>query len=68
MAEPNKEIGEQNNQPIIKALVQVAKEIQKSQYYFNFENEIQKIKILVPLLELMKNEDFNKYISKKLQL
>jgi hypothetical protein len=34
---------------------------------FSFENEIQKIKIHVPFLELIKNEEFKKYISKMLQ-
>jgi hypothetical protein len=67
VAAPNKETGEQKNHPIIKAPVQEVKEIQKPHSYFNFENEIQKIKIPVPLLELMKNEDFKKSISKMLQ-
>jgi hypothetical protein len=36
----------------------------KSPSSFRFENEIQKIKIPVPLLDLIKNEEFKKYISK----
>jgi hypothetical protein len=40
MVAPNKGTEEENNQPIIKALVQETKEILKSQSYFNFENEI----------------------------
>jgi hypothetical protein len=35
---------------------------------FIFENDIQKIKILVPFLELVKHEDFKRYLSKVLQL
>jgi hypothetical protein len=35
---------------------------------FRFENEIQKIKIHVPFLELVKNENFKRYLSKMLQL
>jgi hypothetical protein len=34
---------------------------------FNFEHEIQKIRILVPLSELVKNEDFKRSLSKLLQ-
>jgi hypothetical protein len=34
---------------------------------FNFEHEIQKIKILVPLSELVKNKDFKRSLSKLLQ-
>jgi hypothetical protein len=66
MVAPNKENREQNNHPIVKAHVQERKEILKSQSYFNFENEIHKIKTLVPLLEFMKNKDFKKSISKML--
>jgi hypothetical protein len=43
------------------------KEILKPSPSFSFENEIQKIKIPVPFLELIKNEDFRKYLSKMLQ-
>jgi hypothetical protein len=38
----------------------------KTSYSFNFEAEIQKIKIPIPLVELMKNESFKKYILKTL--
>jgi hypothetical protein len=44
------------------------REILKSPSSFIFESEIQKIKILVPFLELIKNEEFKKYLSKMLQL
>jgi hypothetical protein len=33
----------------------------------SFENEIQKIKIPVPFLELIKNEELKKYLTKMLQ-
>jgi hypothetical protein len=35
--------------------------------YFNFEHEIQKIRIPVPLSELVKHEDFKRSLSKLLQ-
>jgi hypothetical protein len=44
------------------------KEIRKSPSSFKFENEIQKIKIPMPFLELIKNEEFQKYLSKMLLL
>jgi hypothetical protein len=43
------------------------KEILKPSSSFSFENEIQKINIPVPFLELIKNEEFKKYLSKMLQ-
>jgi hypothetical protein len=43
------------------------KEILKSPSSFNFKSEIQKIKIPVPFLELIKNEEFKRYLSKILQ-
>jgi hypothetical protein len=43
------------------------KEILKLPSYFNFEHEIQKIRIPVPLSELVKHEDFNKSLTKMLQ-
>jgi hypothetical protein len=63
----SKENEEQNNQPVIKAHVPEIKEILKSPSSFSFENEIQKIKIPVPFLELIKNEEFKRYLSKMLQ-
>jgi hypothetical protein len=52
----SKENEEPNNQPMIKAPVPEIKEILKSPSSFSFENEIQKIKIPIPFLELIKNE------------
>jgi hypothetical protein len=43
------------------------KDILKPPSSFIFENEIQKINILVPFLDLVKNEDFKRYLSKVLQ-
>jgi len=43
------------------------RQILKSPSSFNFESEIQKIKIPVPFLELLKNEELKKYLSKVLQ-
>jgi hypothetical protein len=42
-------------------------EIMKPPSLFSFENEIQKIKIHVPFLELVKHEDFKRYLYKMLQ-
>jgi hypothetical protein len=63
----NKEKEEQNPQTMIKAPIPKIKEILKSPSSLSFENEIQKIKIPVPVLELIKNEDFKRYLSKMLQ-
>jgi hypothetical protein len=43
------------------------KEILKPPAYFIFEHEIQKIRIPVPLSELVKHEDFKRCLSKMLQ-
>jgi hypothetical protein len=51
----------------LRALSPEVKEILKPPSSFSFENEIQKIKIPVPFLELVKNEDFKRYLSKMLQ-
>jgi hypothetical protein len=64
---PKKGNAEQNNQPMIRAPFLEVKQILKYPSYFKFESEIQKIKIPVPFLELIKNEDFQKSISKMLQ-
>jgi hypothetical protein len=67
MTTTSKENEEQNNQPLINAPVPEIKEILKSPSSFSFENEIKKIKIPVPFLELIKNEEFKRYLSKMLQ-
>jgi hypothetical protein len=63
----NKEKDSQNPQVLIRDPPPETKEILKPSPSFSFENEIQKIKIPVPFLELIKNEDFRKYLSKMLQ-
>jgi hypothetical protein len=39
----------------------------KSPSYFNFDHEIQRIRISVPLSEMVKNEDFMRSLSKLLR-
>jgi hypothetical protein len=63
----NKEKDSQSPQVMIKNPIPKTKEILKPSSSFSFENEIQKIKIHVPFLELIKNEEFKKYLSKMLQ-
>jgi hypothetical protein len=67
VATRNKEKETQNPQAVIKNPVPEVKDILKPPSSFRFESEIQKIKILVPFLELVKNEDFKRYLSKVLQ-
>ena len=55
-------------QVLVKNSTPEVKEIMKYSSSFIFESEIQKIKILVPFLELIKNAEFKKYLSKMLQL
>jgi hypothetical protein len=56
VASINKENMEQKIHSMIKSLVPEIKDILKSLSSFSFENEIQKIKVPVPFLELIKNE------------
>jgi hypothetical protein len=53
--------------PAVKEPVTEVREAPKPIPSFNFEHEIQKIRILVPLSELVKNEDFKRSLSKLLQ-
>jgi hypothetical protein len=62
----NKENKAQNPSPIAKGPVPEVKEILKPPSYFNFEHEIQKIRIPVPFLELVKHENFKRSLSKLL--
>jgi hypothetical protein len=64
MTTTSKENEEQNNPHVIKAPILEIKEILKYPSSFSFENEIHKIKIPVPFLELIKNEQFKRYLSK----
>jgi hypothetical protein len=63
----SKEKDSQNPKLLIRNPLLEAKEILKAFPSFSFENEIQKIKIPVPFLELIKNEEFKKYLTKMLQ-
>jgi hypothetical protein len=62
----SKEKDSQNPQLLIRNPPHKTKEILKPSPSFSFENEIQKIKIPVPFLELIKNEEFKKYLTKML--
>jgi ribonuclease HI len=63
----NKEKKAQNPSPIPKDPVPEVREVLKPPSSFSFEHEIQKIRIPVPLSELVKHEDFKKSLSKLLQ-
>jgi hypothetical protein len=63
----NKEKDSQNPQVLIRDPHPETKEVLKPSPSFSFENEIHKIKIHVPFLELIKIEDFKIYLSKMLQ-
>jgi hypothetical protein len=56
-----------NASPIAKEPVSEEREAPKSLSSFSFEHEIQKIRIPVPLSELVKNEDFKMSLPKLLQ-
>jgi len=55
-----------DQQSVLKVPSNEVKFSDKASYSFNFEAEIQKIKIPIPLVELMKNEAFKKDILKTL--
>jgi hypothetical protein len=63
----SKEKKSQNPSPIAKGPIPEVREILKPPPSFSFEHEIHKIKIHVPLLELVKHEDFKKSLFKLLQ-
>jgi hypothetical protein len=62
-----KENKTQNTLPTTKEPVSEVREAPKPFPSFSFEHEIQKIRIPVPLSELVKNEDFKRSLSKLLQ-
>jgi hypothetical protein len=62
----SKEKDSQNPQVLIRNHFPKTKEILKPSSSFNFENDIHKIKIHIPFLELINNEEFKKYLSKML--
>jgi len=53
---------------ILKAPAQEVRGLDKSPSPFNFESEVQKLKIYVPLVELVKSEVFRKPILEALEL
>jgi hypothetical protein len=67
VASSSKEKEVQNPQTVTKIHAPEMKRILKSPPAFSFESEIQKINIPVPFLELIKNEEFRKYLYKMLQ-
>jgi ribonuclease HI len=66
-AATTKEKNTQSASPATKEPVTEVREAPKPTPSFNFEHEIQKIRIPVPLSELVKNEDFKRSLSKLLQ-
>jgi hypothetical protein len=62
----SKEKKAKNPSPIAKDPVSEVREILKPPSSFSFDHEIQKIRIPVPLSELVKHEDFKRSLSKKL--
>jgi hypothetical protein len=62
-----KEKKNQNTSPTAKEPISEVRETPKPFPSYSFEHEIQKIRILVPLSELVKNEDFKRSLSKLLQ-
>jgi len=67
VAASNKKKDALNPQALAKIPTPEVKEILKSPPSFSFDSDIQKIKIHVPFLELIKNEEFKRYLSKMLQ-
>jgi hypothetical protein len=63
----SKEKDAQSPQVLVMNTTLEVKEILKSPSSSSFESEIQKIKIHVPFLELIKNEEFKRYLSRMLQ-
>jgi hypothetical protein len=68
VAASSKEKEAQNPQVVFKIPTPKDKETLKPPSSFSFENEIQQIKIHVPFLELVKNEDFKRCLSKMMQI
>jgi hypothetical protein len=66
-ANSSKEKKAQNPSPVAKSPVPEVGNFFKPPSSFIFEHEIQKIRILVPLSELVKHEDFKKFLPKLLQ-
>jgi hypothetical protein len=67
IANQNKEKNAHPPAPLVENHVPYLREILKTPSYFNYEHEIQKIRIPIPISELIKNEDFRRCLSKMLQ-
>jgi hypothetical protein len=67
VADKNKGKKIQVPSPVVQIHVLEVKEVTNPTSSFNFEHEIQKIRINVPLSELVKHEDFKKSLSKLFQ-
>jgi hypothetical protein len=65
--QPNKDQAQTKNQVLLKALVQEVRNPDKVPFSFSFESEIQKVKIPIALMELMKNDAFKQTILKSLE-
>jgi hypothetical protein len=63
----NKEKKSHNPPPMAKEPVPEVREIMKPPSPFKFEHDIQKIRIPIPLSELVKHEDFKKSLFKQLE-
>jgi hypothetical protein len=68
IAVATKEKKTQSASPTTKEPITKVREAPKPTPSFNFEHEIQKIRILVPLSKLVKNQDFKRSLSKLLRL
>jgi ribonuclease HI len=67
IADRSKEKKAQTPPPVVKSPVPEVREILKAPSSFIFEHEIQKVRIHVPISELVKHEDFKRCLSKMLQ-
>jgi hypothetical protein len=60
-------IKEREANPLVKGPIPEVKEVVKPPSSFSFDHEIQNIRILVPLSDLVQHEGFKKFLSKMLQ-
>jgi hypothetical protein len=67
VANSNKGNKAQPLSPMVQSHVPEVREIPKLTSFFNFEHELQKIRIPMPLMELIKHEEFKKRFSGLLQ-
>jgi ribonuclease HI len=67
MADNNKERKAHSPPPVVKSPILEVKEILKPPSSYSFEQEIQNIRIPVPISELVKHEDFKRCLSKNFQ-